>query len=183
MVLAVIVACEAAFWIAVAGGLALRYLVRRPRLSTLVLALVPVIDVILLIAVAWNLQSGGTAGTAHFLATFYLGFTLTYGHRMIAWADVRFAHRYAGGPAPVRLTGAAYTRLCWADVRRTSIACAIAAAIAFGLIAWNGASSRTAELESTYTWALILSGFEVLFAVSYTIWPRREKESSGYTTK
>lgn len=176
MILAVIVGCEVAFWIAVATGLALRYLARQRRASTLILALIPLVDIVLLAVVAWNLRTGGTATTAHSLATFYLGFTVTYGHRMIAWADVRFAHRYAGGPAPVRLTGTAHTRQCWADVRRTAIACGLAAVIAWALIAWNGESARTAALQSTYTWALILTGGELLHALSYTIWPRRDRQ-------
>lgn len=178
MILAVIVGCEVAFWIAVATGLALRYLTRQRRASTVVLALIPLVDIVLLAAVAWNLRAGGTATAAHSLATFYLGFTVTYGHRMITWADVRFAHRYAGGPAPVRLTGAAHMRQCWADVRRTGIACGLATVIAWGLIAWNGESARTAELQSTYTWAVILTGLEILFAISYTIWPRRDRQPS-----
>lgn len=174
MILAIIVVCEIAFWVAVVAGLALRYLARLTRASVVVLAMVPLIDLVLLIAVAWNLQAGGTATTAHSLATFYLGFTVAYGHRMIAWADVRFAHRFAGGPAPVRPTGAAYTRLCWGDVGRTGIACALAAGIAWALIAWNGTSTRTEALQSTFTWATVVVGVEILFAISYTIWPRRE---------
>jgi len=179
MVLSVIVACEVAFWVAIAVGLSLRYVARSSRAGAAVFALVPLIDVALLAAVTWNLRAGGTATVAHSLATFYLGFTVTYGHRMIAWADVRFAHRYASGPAPVRSTGAAYTRLCWADVRRTTIACATAAAIAFLLIAWNGASPRTAALETTYRWAAIITGAELLWAISYTIWPRQGKATTG----
>lgn len=125
MIISLIVACEVAFWVVVAAGLALRYFARRPRQGLAVLSLVPVIDVILLVAVAATLGSGGTATVAHSMATFYLGFSLAYGRRMIAWADVRFAHRFAGGPAPARLSGAAYTRQCWADVLRTGLACAL----------------------------------------------------------
>lgn len=178
MIISVIVACEVAFWIAIAAGLALRYLARRPRLGLTVLALVPVIDVVLLVAVAANLHSGGTATVTHSIATFYLGFSLAYGHRMIAWADVRFAHRFAGGPAPVRPTGAAYTRQCWADVLPTGLACALAAGITWALITWTSDPARTNALRTTYSWALILPGIDLLWALSYTLWPRREPAST-----
>lgn len=179
MIISVIVACEVAFWIAVAAGLALRYPAQRPRQGWAVLALVPIIDVVLLVAVALNLHSGGTATVAHSIATFYLGFSLTYGRRMIAWADVRFAHRFADGPAPTRPTGGTYTRQCWGDVLRTGLACALAAGVAWALITWIGDPARTDALQTTYSWAIILTGVETLWASSYTLWPRREQEPAS----
>ncbi len=122
MIMIVIVACEIGFWAAVALVLMARYPLRRPRLGLIILASVPLIDLALLIATAVHLRSGATATSAHGLAAVYIGFSIAYGHRLISWADVRFAHRYAGGPAPVRLDGGAYTRHCWGDVARTSIA-------------------------------------------------------------
>ena len=53
-------------------------------------------------ATAIDLRGGADATGAHSLAALYLGFSIGYGHRMITWADTRFAHRFAGGPAPVR---------------------------------------------------------------------------------
>ncbi len=174
MILTVIVGCEIAFWLAVVGGLAVRYLARRPRLGLAILTLAPAVDVVLLVAVAAHLHAGGTATVADTVATFYLGFSLAYGPRMIAWADDRFAYRFAGGPRPPRPAGAAYTRRCWADVPRTALACGIAAAIAWALIAWAADPMRTGALEGTYTWAVLLTLIEVGWALSYTLWPRRE---------
>ncbi|XVX19837.1 hypothetical protein ACQP1U_16320 [Actinomycetota bacterium] len=178
MILGIIVACEVAFWVVIALGLTLRYPLRRPRLGFALMATVPLIDVVLLVAVAAHLHGGGSATTAHSLAAFYLGFSLAYGHRMIAWADAHYAHRFADGPRPERLSGAAHTQRCWGDVVRTAAACALAAAISWGLVAWFGAGPRTAALESTYRWAALITGVEFLAAVSYTLWPRRPAQSS-----
>ena len=126
-----ILACEIGFWVFVFGGLALRYLLRARRLSTVVLACVPVIDVVLLVAVALDLHRGGEIGLAHRLAPIYLGITVMFGHRMIAWADARFAHRFADGPAPQRIPkhGPVRIRHEWADFARWLGAAGIAAAV------------------------------------------------------
>ncbi|WP_424326067.1 hypothetical protein [Gordonia sp. (in: high G+C Gram-positive bacteria)] len=46
----------------------------------------------------WVLVGGGLA--LRYLARLYLGVTVVFGPRLIRWADARFAHRFAGGPAP-----------------------------------------------------------------------------------
>lgn len=173
MILAVILFCEVAFWVAILVGLGLRYVVRKPRAGMVVLALVPVIDLVLLAATAIDLRSGGTASVAHSLAALYLGFSLAYGHRMIAWADRHFAHRFANGPKPEKLHGMAYTRANWADVMRTLLAAAIACGLTWLLIAWVGHPERTVALESTYRWAALILGIDTVWAISYTIWPRK----------
>ena len=173
MILFAIIACEIAFWVLIVVGLVLRYPARMPRAGLVALALVPVVDVMLLAFTAINLRSGATATVAHALAALYLGFSVAYGHRLITWADTRFAHRYANGPAPVKLHGTAYTRLCWGDVRRTAIAVTVASAVTWVLVAWVGDPVRTATLETTYRWSAIILGIETLVAVTYTIWPRR----------
>ncbi|HQF02949.1 MAG TPA: hypothetical protein PLA46_03040 [Phycicoccus sp.] len=173
MILTIIVTCEIAFWVVILLGLALRYPLRRPRAGLVMLALVPLVDLILLLAVALNLRSGATATFAHSLAALYLGFSIAYGHRLIRWADIRFAHRFAGGPAPAKLHGTAYMRLCWADVARTALAAATACAMTWLLIAWVGEPDRTEALASTYQWASFILMIDLLWAVSYTIWPRK----------
>ena len=100
--IALIVACEVGFWLLLGAGLAARYLLRARALSTALLLAVPLVDVVLLAATVIDLRRGGAAGLSHGLAAVYLGVSVAYGHQLVRWADQRFAHRFAGGPAPVR---------------------------------------------------------------------------------
>lgn len=172
MILGIIVACEIGFWLMLIAGLVARYVARMPRLSTVFLVLTPLVDVVLLVATAIDLRSGGQASLAHALAAIYIGFSIAYGHRMIAWADVRFAHRFAGGPAPVRLIGADYAKACWRDVPRTALAVGIAAAVLWLLTRIAAPSAEVEALTQTYRILAIILGADVLWAVGYTIWPR-----------
>lgn len=130
-----IAGCEIGFWVLVLGGLVLRYVLRLRRAGMLALALVPALDVVLVAAVAVDLYRGGEVGFAHRLAGIYLGCTVMFGPRMIAWADERFAHRFAGGPAPRRVpkSGPERSRKEWADFARWLGAAAIASVVSLGL--------------------------------------------------
>jgi hypothetical protein len=101
-VAAVIVACEVGLWVLLGLGMVLRYMARLRRTSTVVLAGIPLLDLVLVIATAVDLHSGAQVGFVHVLAGFYLGSSLAFGPTIVSWADVRFAHRFAGGPAPVK---------------------------------------------------------------------------------
>lgn len=173
MTLIAIVACEVAFWIAILGGLTTRYLLRRPRLGAALFVAAPLIDVLLLALVTVDLLGGGTASWHHGLAAIYIGVSIAYGHRMIAWADARFAHRFADGPAPERLSGWRYTARCWGDVLRTTVAVLIAGGIIGGLVLVVGDPDRTAELQGTVAVLGVILGIDLLWAISYTIWPRK----------
>jgi hypothetical protein len=102
MLVALIVACEIAFWVVLAGGLVARYGLGRRRLGAVLLACVPLVDVVLLGAAMLDLRRGASADAAHGLAAAYLGFSVAFGPSLVRWADARFAHRFAGGPAPSR---------------------------------------------------------------------------------
>ena len=102
MLVAIIIATEIGFWVLLGAGLAARYLLDRRRLSTVLLASVPLVDLVLLIATVIDLSGGATAGFKHGLAAAYIGFSVAFGHSVIRWADQRFAHRFAGGPPPWR---------------------------------------------------------------------------------
>jgi hypothetical protein len=102
-VAAVIVGCEVGLWVLLGLGMVLRYLLRLRRTSTAVLAGIPLLDVVLVIATAIDLHRGADVGLVHVLAGFYLGSSLAFGPAIVRWADVRFAHRFAGGPAPRRV--------------------------------------------------------------------------------
>src|SRR5437899_3014186 len=99
-VMTVLVACEIGFWVVLAAGLLLRYPLRRPRAGAVVLACVPLVDLVLLGATVADLRSGATAGVRHGLAAVYIGFSVAYGHSAVRWADGHFRHRFAGGPKP-----------------------------------------------------------------------------------
>lgn len=174
MILIAIIACEVAFWVAILAGLSARYLLRRRRLGLVLLALAPVIDAVLLILVAVDLLGGGTASWHHGLAALYIGVSIAYGHRMIAWADSAFARRFDGAPPRPKLYGAAYTRACWRDVGLTLVAAAIAAGIIGALVLVVDAPERTAALEGYLRILGIILAVDVIWAVSYTVWPRRE---------
>lgn len=173
MIVAVIVACEILFWVFIMLGLSARYLLRMPRTGAVLLALSPVTDLVLLAATAWDLAAGGTATTAHGLAALYLGFSVAFGHAMIRWADVRFAHRFAGGPAPVKLAGREYARACWRDLLRTLLGAGVAAAVIGLLVLIAGDAERSAAIVSFLPLLGIVVVADLLWAVSYTIWPRR----------
>ncbi|MGY2079322.1 hypothetical protein [Modestobacter sp. SYSU DS0657] len=100
--IALIVACEVGFWCLLGAGLIARYLLRLRRTSAVLLAGAPVLDLVLLIASVLDLRSGSTAAAAHGLAAVYIGFSVAFGPVTLRWADQRFAHRFAGGPPPVR---------------------------------------------------------------------------------
>jgi hypothetical protein len=133
----------------------------------------PIVDLVLLGAVTAHLATGATASWHHGLAALYIGFSVTYGHRMTAWADSRFAHRFAGGALPVRPTGKQYTKQRWADVVRTTGASVIAAGI-IAAITWSvGQPARAEALTGWYGILGIIVVIEFIWAVSYSIWPRK----------
>ena len=171
MIYSVILACEIGFWVAIVLGLAARYLLRRPALGAALLVMAPVLDLVLLVATALHLRSGAEPGAAHALAAIYLGFSIAYGHAMIRWADVRFAHRFAGGPAPVKRYGAAQTRASWLDVGRTGLADLIAVAVMAGL-AWVAGASFDPFLSTVHLLGLILA-IELVVAICDTVSPRK----------
>ncbi|MEV0456277.1 hypothetical protein [Catellatospora methionotrophica] len=177
MLLVVIAACEVGFWVILGAGLAARYLLRWQRVSTVLLVGVPVTDLVLLGATALDLSRGATATWAHGLAAAYLGFSVAFGPSMVRWADVRFAHRFAGGPAPVPAPryGAARTRHEWREWVKALIAWAIAVALLGAAILVVGDAGRTAELQG---WigrlSIVLGVWLVGWPVYYTVFPKRD---------
>ena len=173
MILLAIVACEIGFWVAIVAGLIARYPAGKPRVGAALLIAAPLIDVVLLVLVAADLIGGATASWHHGLAALYIGISVAYGHRMISWADAKFAQRFRGAEPRPKPTGWAYTVVCWKDAARTLLACAVAAAILGALILVVGAPERTAELLGFFPLLGVILGIDVLWAVSYTIWPKK----------
>jgi hypothetical protein len=146
VIIAVIVACEVGFWVLLAAGLLARYGLRRPRLGAVLLIGVPLVDLVLLAATVVDLRSGTVATSAHGLAAVYLGFSVVFGHRTITAVDVRVAHRFAGGPAPVKPPRGAVQE--WTQWLRGLAAWAIACGLLALAILLVGDAGRTAELTS-----------------------------------
>lgn len=161
MIAFVIVACEVAFWVVLATGLVLRYPLRRPRLGGAVLAGVPLVDVVLLVATGADLARGAEFSPVHGLAAAYLGFTLAFGHGVVRWADVRFAHRFAGGPPPAAKPAAGSPerrRAVWVEWGRVVLAVVIATVVLGGLALVAEPDQRGEVLRSAGPlWLLVLA--------------------------
>ncbi|MDI6023165.1 hypothetical protein QBL02_06365 [Leucobacter sp. UT-8R-CII-1-4] len=146
-----ILACEVSFWLVLAAGLATRYFLGKQKLSTVLLLCVPVLDLLLLSLISWDmLVNGTTADFAHGLGAIYLGFTVAFGHQIITKADVWFSHRFAGGPAPAALpkTGPARVKYEWNQWFRMLGCAVIASVVLLGITFLVGDATRTAELTS-----------------------------------
>lgn len=174
LILAVIVACEIGFWVFIVAGLLARYVLRRPRTGTVLLAMTPVADLVLLAATVLDLRAGAAAGIFHGLAALYLGFSIAYGHKMISWADARFAHRFADGPAPIRRHGAECAKESWKDVLRTTLAVSIAAGLLWSLTVLVGDAGRTGGLAGLHPILGIVFLVDLIRAISYTLWPKKQ---------
>jgi hypothetical protein len=176
--IALIVAAEAAFWLTLLAGLVARYPLGRPRLGMALLVATPAIDLLLLIATTVDLRRGGEAALPHALAAVYLGVSVAWGRRIVAWADARFAHRFAGGPPPERppRTGhehAARERREWL---RHLLAWAVGTALlGLGVLVVGDLERTRALLGVAAIWTLVLA-IDFLISFSYTIWPRPAKK-------
>ncbi|MGD9482304.1 hypothetical protein WDH52_03435 [Streptomyces sp. TRM70308] len=187
MVVALIVAAEVGFWVLLALGLALRYLARLPRAGAAVLLCEPLLEVVLLVVTAVDLRGGAEADWKHGLAAVYIGFTATHGRYLVRWADARFAHRFAGGPPPIRPPryGLARARHEWRMSARAVAGAAIAAALLQAAIWYVGDAGQVESLRAWQSKMGLVSLVAVVVAVSYTVWPKRppagapERERAG----
>ncbi len=164
-----IVGCETSFWLLLVLALAARYLLQRNQLSRALLFSLPAVDLLLLAFTALDLQAGTPATFAHGLATAYVGFTVAFGSVVVAWADQRFAHRFAGGPSPV----VAPTR-GWPVIRndlelwlRCIVAWMITVTILIALIAYVDDEAVTRGL---YLWFRIAFGSVFLWFIFGPLW-------------
>ncbi|WP_027091895.1 hypothetical protein [Cohnella thermotolerans] len=177
---AVIIGCEIAFWVFVLAGLFCRYALGKRRIGALLLYCTPVVDLVLLAVAAIDLKNGARATMAHGLAAVYIGVSIAFGHSMIQWADARFMHRFAGGPAPAKKAGfgrehARQERSGW---YRHLLAWAIGCALLYATILIVNVEERTESLDRVIRlWSLVL-GIDFLISFSYTLWPKRAKDEA-----
>ena len=177
MLYVVIVTCEVLFWVLVVAGLTTRYVLRRPRAGAALLLGAPLVDLVLLGATVADLRSGGTADTAHALAAVYIGVSVGFGHSMVRWADERFAHRYAGGPAPSRRprTGRAHAAHERRGLVRHVVAYLVGVALLGLAVVVIGDPARTEALTQVIRlWTLVV-GLDAVISLSYTVRPRAEE--------
>ncbi len=172
---ALIIASETAFWLLLGAGLWARYLLGRKQLGAVLLALTPAVDLTLLILTTIDLRNGATAGQWHAIAAVYLGVSVAFGPRLIAWADARFAHRFAGAPRPAGPVkrGPEHARRERAGWYRHVLAWAIGSSLLLAGVALVADGERTAALQNMVAlWTLVLM-IDFLWSFSYTLWPRR----------
>lgn len=175
MLLPIIIAAEIGFWVLLAVGLTARYLLGRRRTGAILLASVPGVDLVLLVATVIDLSQGATADFTHGLAAAYIGVSLAFGHSMVRWADQRFAHRFAGGPPPSRPPsgGRARARYEWREFAKAALAWAVSCGLLLAAIAIVGDAERTAALEDWIVRLTLILGIWALWPITHTLWPSK----------
>ncbi|MEV4142402.1 hypothetical protein AB0J40_01975 [Amycolatopsis sp. NPDC049691] len=184
---AVVAAGEIGFWVLIAAGLTVRYVLRARRASVLLLAMVPLIDVVVLVATALDLAGGAKANFTHGLAAVYLGFSVVFGPGMVRWADARFAHRFAvgfrgvpggeapgpgrspgchSGPPPKR-QGREKARHEWREFGKCLLACGLAAVALLAAIFAIGTPEQVAPL---WDWFPRLGTVAAIWFVTGPLW-------------
>ena len=177
MIVGLIVACEVAFWVLLAAGLAFRYVLGMPRAGLALLLCEPLLELVLFTVTAVDLRGGAEPDWKHGLAAVYIGFTVGLGHSTIRWADARFAHRFAGGPPPVRPPKYGTARAVHEGkvAGRWILAAVVAMALLQGAIWYVGGDAGTESLRAWQQRMVWLIGINVIIAGSYTLFPKRER--------
>ncbi len=175
MIVTLIIVCEVGFWVLLAAGLAVRYLLRMPRTGLALLLCEPLLEVVLLVATAIDLKNGATPSWEHGLAALYIGYTVGHGHRTVKWLDGHAAHRLGGAPKP-----AGPPRYGMARARHEGtvwLGTLLGAAVATGLLLiarwYVDDPSRTTSLESWMYGAWRVAFFHGLFALAYVVFPKK----------
>lgn len=181
MIVTLIIVCEVAFWVLLAAGLSLRYLARMPRLGAGVLLCEPLLEVVLLIVTAIDLKNGAEPDWKHGLAAVYIGFSIALGPTTIRWVDARFAHRFAGGPPPVKPPRYGMARALheWKTAARWILASGIAIALLQGAVWYVGGDGDTESLKAWQIRMLFVIGINVVIAASYTLFPKQRPAGAG----
>jgi hypothetical protein len=137
------------------------------RTGAVVLACVPVIDVVLLIATILHLRSGATPNITDGLAAAYIGVSVVFGPSIIRRKDARFAHRFTRAPAPPRRPkyGKERARYEWQEFRKAILAWAISCVL---LLAGTGTRRRGAARRAPLlSWIARVT----LALLIWAIWP------------
>ncbi|WP_188456056.1 hypothetical protein [Virgibacillus oceani] len=171
-----IVACEIGFWVFVIAGLVARYLLKKKKLGAFLLFCTPVVDLLLLIATVIDLKNGATATSMHGVAAIYIGVSVAFGHKMIKWADERFAYKFANGPKPAKKKkyGKEYARNERIGWYHHLLAWIIGMGLLGAVILYIHNQNQTEALFQTMKlWSLVLV-IDFAISFSYTIFPKKE---------
>ncbi|MFF8317855.1 hypothetical protein ACF06V_11895 [Streptomyces bobili] len=181
MIVWLIAACEIGFWVLLALGLAVRYLLRWRRTSVVLLLCEPVLELVLFVVTAVDLRNGAEPGWEHGLAALYIGYTVAFGHYTIRWLDGHAAHRLGGAPPPPKpprygRARAVHEAKLWL---RAVFGAAVALALLQCAVWYVGDSGDVSSLRSFQGTALRVVGIYGLIALSYTVWPRKAPAGAG----
>jgi hypothetical protein len=177
-IVALIVACEFGLWILLGLGLVARYLLRLRTLSTLLLGAIPLLDVVLVVAVTLDLMRGAEPRPVHGLAGIYLGFSVAFGPSIVRWADVRFAHRFAGGPAPVKPAKGTPERVAhlWREWNRVVVAAVITSIVLGGLVVFVATPEQSGQLTWWIGRVWVIVG---IWLVAGPLWESGSRATAG----
>jgi len=95
MLYIVILASELAFWALLVGGLYVRYVHDRPRLSAAMLVAAASTDLVVLIVAGLDLAGGAEAQSSHVFAALAVAYSVVYARHLVGIAD-RFVLRRLG---------------------------------------------------------------------------------------
>ncbi|GIG40701.1 hypothetical protein [Cellulomonas phragmiteti] len=166
---ALVIACEIAFWVFLAAAIVARYVLRRRRLSTVLLLCEPAIEVVLLVATVGDLLLGSEPQWTHGLAALYLGYTVAFGRWTVRHVDAWVAWRWFGGARPERAPrhGRARLRYEWHLWLRVLLAWAVAVAILGALML---VATAPEQREVLLGWVGRASLVLVLWLVTGPVW-------------
>jgi hypothetical protein len=159
------------FWVLLAAGMATRYLLRRPKAGLVLLAGVPLVDVVMLVASVIDLHSGAAPSYKHSLAAIFIGCSVGFGHQTIAWADRWAAHLLAGAPRPAKPSKGGRARAIrerqgW---YRHLLAWAIGSGLMLlGTLLSGGFEKSGVLLQPAVTWTIVLV-IDALVSFSYSL--------------
>ena len=174
MIVGLIVACEVGFWVLLAAGLAVRYLLKMRRTSVALLLCEPLLEVVLFVVTAVDLRNGAKPSWEHGLAALYIGFTVAYGHYTIRWLDGHAAHRLAGAPRPPKPPkhGRARARHEGRLWLRTALASALSLALLQAAVWYVGDGSGIEPLRAWQWAALRVVAIHGVVVVTY-LFPKK----------
>ncbi len=170
-----IVACEISFWIFIIAGLIARYIFNRKTAGLFLLAMIPIVDLVLIVVTSIDIYRGAEITLAHSIAPIYLAVSLVYGKTMINWADERFLYYVKQeGPKPIRRIGMDFAKHSMKGSLQHVLAYIIGGTLLLFMIFYIGDSSKTEILWATLRlWGIIVL-IDNAISITYFIWPRKK---------